>query len=91
MVEGPNFYFGRGRQGTIDVLRQLTAAAGIDLEVVEPLVEGGEIVSSSRVRRLIGDGRVEEADSLLTQPYRIRGMVVHGAGAGRSWALALPI
>jgi riboflavin kinase/FMN adenylyltransferase len=82
MVEGPNFYFGRGRQGTIDVLRQLTAAADIDLEVVEPLVEGGEIVSSSRVRGLIGDGRVEEAGGLLTQPYRIRGMVVHGAGRG---------
>jgi riboflavin kinase/FMN adenylyltransferase len=82
MVEGPNFYFGRGRAGTIDVLRRLTAAAGIELEVVEPVVEGGHIVSSSRVRRLISAGRVGEARGLLTQPYRIRGMVVHGAGRG---------
>ncbi len=82
MVEGPNFYFGRGRAGTIDVLRQLTTAAGVDLDVVEPLVEDGQIVSSSRVRRLIAEGRVAEARGLLTQPYRIRGMVVHGAKRG---------
>ncbi len=82
MVEGPNFYFGRGRSGTIDVLRRLTSAAGIRLEVVEPLVVGGEYVSSSRIRRLLSEGRVELARELLTEPYRIRGMVVHGAGRG---------
>jgi riboflavin kinase/FMN adenylyltransferase len=83
MVEGPNFYFGRGRTGTIEVLKQLTGAAGIGLEVVEPLIVGGQIVSSSRVRRLVDEGKVDEARSLLTQPYRIRGMVVHGAGRGQ--------
>ena len=82
MVEGPNFYFGRGRAGTIEVLRQLTSAAGIRLDVVEPLVLDGEFVSSSRIRRLIAEGDVAEAHRLLTQPYRIRGMVVHGAGRG---------
>jgi riboflavin kinase/FMN adenylyltransferase len=82
MVEGPNFYFGRGRTGTIDVLRQLTASSGISLDVVEPLVVDGEFVSSSRIRRLLSQGRVDLARSLLTQPYRIRGMVVHGAGRG---------
>ncbi len=81
-VEGPNFYFGRGRQGTIDVLKRLTAAAGISLDVVEPLVLGGEFVSSSRVRRLLSEGHVNAARAMLTEPYRIRGMVVHGAGRG---------
>ena len=82
MVEGPNFFFGRGRTGTIDVLRQLTAEAGIRLDVVDPLVVDGEYVSSSRIRQLLVEGRVFEARQLLTQPYRIRGMVVHGAGRG---------
>jgi riboflavin kinase/FMN adenylyltransferase len=82
IVEGPNFFFGRGRAGTIEVLRQLTAEAGIQLEVVEPLVDDGLIVSSSRVRKLIAAGHVEQARRLLTEPYRIRGMVVHGAGRG---------
>ncbi len=82
MVEGPNFYFGHNRAGTIDVLRQLTSAAGISLDVVEPLVVGGDYVSSSRIRGLLAEGDVAQARQLLTQPYRIRGMVVHGAGRG---------
>ncbi len=61
---------------------KLAAAAGILVEVVEPVVVAGEIVSSSRVRRLVADGQVGEARRLLTEPYRVRGMVVHGAGRG---------
>jgi riboflavin kinase / FMN adenylyltransferase len=82
IVEGPNFYFGRDRAGTIDVLRRLAAEVGVSVEVVEPLVISGHIVSSSRVRTLIAEGRVDEAAGLLTRPYRIRGMVTHGAGRG---------
>jgi riboflavin kinase/FMN adenylyltransferase len=82
MVEGPNFRFGRGRSGTVELLAELTAAAGMTLEVVEPVVIDGAIVSSSRVRQLISAGRIDEASRLLTRPYRIRGMVVHGAGRG---------
>jgi riboflavin kinase/FMN adenylyltransferase len=52
------------------------------LEVVPPVEIDGEMVSSSRVRKLIAAGRVEEACHLLTRPYRIRGMVTHGAGRG---------
>ena len=82
LVEGPNFRFGRARAGTIDLLGKLAAAAGIVLEVVQPVVIAGEIVSSSRVRRLLAEGQVSQARSLLTEPYRVRGMVVHGAGRG---------
>jgi riboflavin kinase / FMN adenylyltransferase len=82
LVEGANFRFGRGRAGTIDLLRKFANAADIVVEVVEPVVVAGEIVSSSRVRRLLADGQVGPARRLLTQPYRVRGMVVHGAGRG---------
>jgi riboflavin kinase / FMN adenylyltransferase len=82
VVEGPNFYFGHNRSGSVELLAQLTAAAGISLDVINPLVVDGQYVSSSRVRKLIGEGRVDAARQLLTQPYRIRGMVVHGAGRG---------
>jgi riboflavin kinase/FMN adenylyltransferase len=68
--------------GTIDVLRRFTSEARMLLEVVEPVIVDGEIVSSSRVRKLISDGRVDLARRMLTQPYRIRGMVTHGAGRG---------
>jgi len=82
MVEGPNFYFGRDRRGNIERLKEFCSQADIMLEVVEPITIGGEYVSSSRVRKLIEQGQVEEADRLLTRPYRLRGMVTHGASRG---------
>lgn len=82
MVEGPNFFFGRNRTGNIEVLKKLTREAGLRLEIVEPVVVGGAIVSSSHVRELIASGNVDQARRLLTQPYRIRGIVTHGAGRG---------
>jgi len=82
VVEGTNFYFGHERSGTIDVLRRLCARAGIGLDVVEPVVVDGHAVSSSRVRKLLSEGSVDAAREMLTQPYRLRGMVRHGAGRG---------
>jgi riboflavin kinase / FMN adenylyltransferase len=82
MVEGPNFYFGHGRSGDIGQLNGLCERAGILLEVVEPIRIAGEYVSSSRVRKLLEAGKVEEASRLLTRPYRLRGMVTHGASRG---------
>jgi riboflavin kinase / FMN adenylyltransferase len=82
MVEGPNFYFGHNREGNVELLRQMTAAAGLTLDVVEPLVLDGELVSSSLIRQRIAAGDVATAARMLTHPYRIRGMVTHGAGRG---------
>lgn len=82
MVEGPNFFFGRGRAGTIQTLAELCAKANMLLEIVPPVVIGGEIVSSSRVRQAVAAGDVDLARELLTRPYRVRGMVTHGAGRG---------
>ena len=82
MVEGPNFFFGRHREGDVRLLAELTAAAGMTLDVVEPVELDGELVSSSLCRRRIAAGDVAGAARLLTHPYRIRGMVTHGAGRG---------
>jgi riboflavin kinase/FMN adenylyltransferase len=84
MIEGPNFYFGRNRGGDIKKLDELCAANNVRLEIVEPMRAGdaGEFVSSSRIRRLIAAGDVDAARMLLTQPYRLRGMVTHGAARG---------
>lgn len=82
IVEGPNFCFGRGRQGTIEQLETLCHARSIQLSIVEPLLAGDSFVSSSRIRKLICGGHVFEAAEMLTQPYRIRGLVTHGAARG---------
>lgn len=82
MVEGANFFFGHHRRGTIDTLRAFTDEAGIVLEVVDPVTLDGAAVSSSRVRGLLASGQVDEAARLLTRPYRVRGLVRHGAARG---------
>lgn len=82
LVEGPNFYFGHNREGTIDRLRELCVAAQITLDVVPAVEVDGELVSSSRIRSLIRAGELTAANKMLSAPYRIRGMVTHGAGRG---------
>jgi riboflavin kinase/FMN adenylyltransferase len=82
VVEGPNFFFGRDREGNVDLLRRFCDEAGIALEIVEPVVVDDQVVSSSRVRALVREGRMEEVCRLLTQPYRIRGRVIRGSGRG---------
>ena len=84
MVEGPNFFFGRDRQGTVPLLRQLCERQGVQLAIAKPVSVDGQWISSSRIRDLIREGQVERAGQMLTQPYRIRGMVTHGASRGAS-------
>lgn len=82
MVEGPNFFFGRDRVGNIEKLGSLCRESSIELKIVEPILDADSYVSSSRIRDLIRHGNVDEARRLLTRPYRIRGMVTHGAARG---------
>ncbi len=83
MVEGPNFYFGKGREGNPERLGELCDQNEIELHILEANIEGMDYVSSSRIRKDISQGNVAQARALLTRPYRIRGMVTHGAGRGR--------
>ncbi|MFO1092133.1 MAG: riboflavin biosynthesis protein RibF [Planctomycetaceae bacterium] len=82
IVEGPNFCFGRGRAGTIDVLRDFCSAAQLPLTVVEAVATGGTPVSSSSIRQAIVDGRLADAVEMLGHPYRLTGQVARGAGRG---------
>ena len=86
IIEGPNFHFGRGREGDIQRLAALCEAAGIQLAIVEPVEADNagqaEFVSSSRVRAALKQGDTAHAADLLGRPYRLRGMVTHGAGRG---------
>ncbi len=82
IVEGPDFRFGAGRAGDVELLARLAAADTARVEVVEPVLVGGEPVSSSRLRRLVAAGDVAEAASLGTAPHRATGRVVVGARRG---------
>jgi riboflavin kinase / FMN adenylyltransferase len=82
LVEGPNFYFGKDRAGDVKMLGELCRGADVFLDVVEPARHGGEMISSSRVRRLIEAGELRLACELLGHPYLLEGTVVHGANRG---------
>ncbi len=83
LVEGTSFRFGRNREGNTDVLQELTREFGVRFEVVPSHVSVDAVVSSSRIRNLLAEGALAEANTLLTRPHRIRGKVVPGAGRGR--------
>jgi riboflavin kinase/FMN adenylyltransferase len=83
LIEGPNFHYGRNREGNVDTLAEMCRESGRTLEIVEPMLWRGDYVSSSRTRTLIQDGDVQDAARLLTRPYRLRGLVTHGARRGR--------
>jgi riboflavin kinase/FMN adenylyltransferase len=80
---GANFLFGRGRAGTFTLLRALGEDRGFRVEKVEPVLYKDFVVSSTRIRHLLSEGRVDEAGALLGHHYFVDGVVVHGDGRGR--------
>jgi riboflavin kinase / FMN adenylyltransferase len=80
---GANFLFGRERSGTFTLLRALGEDRGFHVENIEPVRYKDFVVSSTRIRRLIAEGRVDEAGSLLGHHYFIDGTVERGDGRGR--------
>ncbi|MCH8830743.1 MAG: bifunctional riboflavin kinase/FAD synthetase [Planctomycetes bacterium] len=84
LVEGPNFCFGKNRSGNINTLRTLCERGGLSLDVLDPVTQDGEMVSSSLIRDRIAAGDVARAAELLGQPYRITGTVIRGANRGRT-------
>jgi riboflavin kinase/FMN adenylyltransferase len=81
---GANFLFGHDRAGNFTLLRTLGARYGFKAEKIDPVRYKDFVVSSTRVRRLVSEARVDEASALLGHPYFIDGMVVKGDGRGRS-------
>jgi riboflavin kinase/FMN adenylyltransferase len=79
---GANFLFGRERTGNFTLLRSLGARYGFRAEKIDPVRYKEFVVSSTRIRRLVSEGRVDEAGALLGHQYSIDGVVVEGAHRG---------
>lgn len=79
----PGSAFGRARAGTLDRVAEIGAENGFDCISVEPLVIGDEVVSSSRIRHDLRQGRIEAVIELLGSAPFMRGTVVHGDERGR--------
>lgn len=80
---GSNFLFGRDRTGNYTLLRLLGSRFHFRAEKIDPVRYREFVVSSTRIRRLIAEARVDEAAALLGHHYFIDGAVVHGDARGR--------
>src|SRR5271157_1020922 len=80
---GNDFALGHNRQGNIATLTQLGQKYGYQVKVIPRVDFKGEIVSSSRIRKLLGQGDVAQAARLLGRWFSIGGQVIHGDGRGK--------
>jgi riboflavin kinase/FMN adenylyltransferase len=85
---GANFLFGHDRAGNFSLLRALGGRFGFRAEKIDPVRYKDFVVSSTRIRRLIGEGRVDEAGALLGHQYYLEGQIVSGDRRGH--ALGFP-
>jgi riboflavin kinase/FMN adenylyltransferase len=81
---GRGFAFGRGRAGNIELLKRVSERLGFRADEVPEVRLRGQRISSSRIRELLAEGRVNLARRMLGRPYGVEGRVVHGAERGRS-------
>ena len=82
VIVGKNFTYGAKAAGTVETLTKDGEKHGFTVEVND-LVGGAEVISSSRIRNLVLEGKVEQARELLSRPHRLDGIVVHGEKRGR--------
>jgi riboflavin kinase/FMN adenylyltransferase len=79
---GPDFTLGRGREGNAEYLQSLAVELKFQNHRLQPLTQSGDIVSSTRIRNLIREGRISEAADLLGRYPSIQGTVVRGVRRG---------
>jgi riboflavin kinase/FMN adenylyltransferase len=84
VVLGGDFTYGTKRAGTVQTLREAAQRRGAEVHLVPPVTVDGVVVSSSKVREYILEGRVSAARRLLGRFFDLDGTVVAGAGRGRT-------
>ena len=82
VIVGKNFTYGHKAAGSVDTLIKSGLTHNFTVDVQE-LKADTEVISSSRIRKLVIEGNVEKARELLSRPHRLDGVVVHGEKRGR--------
>lgn len=81
---GFNYHFGKGGRGNVDILSDIAEAAGLELCVADAFCYKGKPVSSSRIRKCISEGNVQEANAMLGANFSYELEVVGGDRLGRN-------
>lgn len=83
IVVGFNYRFGYKNSGDINLLKELSVKYNFELIIMEALSYENEVVSSTKIRNLISNGEVKEANEMLIEPYMLSGKVIVGKGLGK--------
>jgi len=82
VIVGPDYCFGKKREGNISLLEQLGKTRGFEVMISTWVEQGHRRISSTEIRNLVKAGSVGEAAELLGRDYQIRGTVIHGRDRG---------
>jgi riboflavin kinase/FMN adenylyltransferase len=82
VIVGKNFTYGAKAAGNVDTLIKAGMTHNFTVDV-QDLAGGADVISSSRIRNLVMEGKVEQAREMLSRPHRLDGVVVHGEKRGR--------
>lgn len=81
---GKGFFFGKNRGGNIELLKEMSRKLGFFADEVAEVRLRGTRISSSKIRQLLADGRVNLARRMLGRPYGVEGQIIHGLERGRT-------
>ncbi len=81
---GKGFFFGKNRGGNIELLKKMSTKLGFFADEVAEVRLRGKRISSSKIRQLLADGKVNLARRMLGRPYGVEGQIIHGLERGRT-------
>lgn len=82
IVVGQDYSFGRRREGNVSLLKEMAATLGFEVIISGWIEVEGHRISSTEIRNLVSEGRVEDATKLLGRHYQMRGTIIHGRDRG---------
>lgn len=82
IVAGHDFHFGKGGQGTPEKMQEKCKKLGMTCDIIPPVSYGETVVSSTHIRKLLQDGKLEEANHFLGHPHVLSNRVQHGKKIG---------
>ncbi len=83
LVVGENFRFGKNREGDVEFLKDWFSDTKIKVEIVKLVAIDDNIISTSYIKELLSTGEMQKAQSLLKEPYLIKGVTEKGRGDGK--------
>jgi len=81
---GKGFAFGKNRGGDIQLLRKMSTELGFFADEVKEVRLRGARISSSKIRRLLSEGKVNLARRMLGRPYGVEGVIIRGDQRGHT-------